>query len=164
MYSSHKEVTLTGVKNFLHAWRDYQRRLQEYNSNQPNARKTTPIGLKRSITESVLNLICRWQLNLDPADVTEETFSQFLHDFVTRNAQSQGKNSMKRIFDKIKYRMDINEPEPRFMDLWMQWRKALNELNLDDFINTDAENNIWRKNVPSKIRPRELSDPVQGSV
>jgi len=36
--------------------------------------------------------------------------------------------------------MDIyEEPEPQIMDLWMQWKKASDKLNLDDFINTDTE-------------------------
>jgi len=34
-----KEVTFTGVKNFLHARRDYERRLQDYNSKKPSATK-----------------------------------------------------------------------------------------------------------------------------
>jgi len=36
--------------------------------------------MKDSMTESVLNLICRWQLKLDPADATEEALSEFLQD------------------------------------------------------------------------------------
>ena len=47
-----KEVTFTGVKNFLDARRDYERRLQDYNSRQPRA---------RSIPESVIKPLFRWQ-------------------------------------------------------------------------------------------------------
>ena len=72
------------------------------------------------MTESVLNLICRWQLKLDPADVTEEALSEFLQHSVTRNDQSQVNNSMKRVLYKIEYRMDIKEPEPRITDFRMQ--------------------------------------------
>jgi len=33
---------------------------------------------------------------------------------------------------------DINEPQPCIKDLWIQWQKASDELNLDDFMNTDT--------------------------
>jgi hypothetical protein len=69
--------------------------------------------MKDSMTESVLNLICRWQLKLDPADVTQEAPSKFFQTMSQLNAQRQVNNSMKKLFEKIKYRMDINEPKPR---------------------------------------------------
>jgi len=54
---------------------------------------------------------------------------------------------MKGVLYKIKYRMDIKEPEPRFMDFWMQWQKASEGLNLIDFINTNTRKKIWRRNM-----------------
>ena len=71
---------------------------------------------------------------LIPPELKEVTF--------TRNAHSQVNHSMKGVFDNIKYHMDIKEPEPRIMDLWMQWRKASDELNLDNFMNTDTGKKI----------------------
>ena len=60
------------------------------------------------MTQSILNLIYRWQLKLDPADVTKEALRKLLQPYITRNAQS---------LDKIKYRMDIKELKPRIKDL-----------------------------------------------
>jgi len=60
---------------------------------------------------------------------------------------------MKGVFDKIKSRMDINEPQPRIKDLCMQWQKAWNEVNLDDFFNTGTGKKMCIKNMLSKSVP-----------
>ena len=96
---------------------------------KPSAKKITPIGLNSSMTASVLNLICQWQLDLEP---------------VTRNVQSQVNTSMKRVFDKTKYLMNIIEPEPRIMDLFAK--------------------NIWRKNLFSKYCHQELSKSLADAL
>ena len=112
-----KEVTFTEVKNFLNARCDYEARWQDYSSKQRNAQKITPMGLKFSMSVGVLNLICRWQLKLDPADGTQEARCEILQDHVTRNAQSQVSDSMQGVLEKMENRRDINEPDIRLMVL-----------------------------------------------